>query len=396
MELSKKKRLLILYTKHPEEVYNRKSAIGSYVHCLANLLADQFEVTLNTRPIKESTLSPNPVHPSGGVIKKIKRMIPARMKDFIKDRKHFKNLHQLTHDINALGITFDVILEFYNFGSSVGMELATRHNCQLHLIYDGPILEEYKFFHGHRTFFEKRCLSAEKKSFLAAHSVTVYSDAMQDFCTKNILDAPKYYIHQNIDFSRFHFFEDEARQDEIQNICFVGSFLKWHRVDLLLRVYSRLLKKHPGKKFHLYLVGDGMERNRMEQLAAKLGLEQFVTFTGFLDGEALLETQKKMHIGVMPSAIWYQAPNKIFEYGAMKMACVVPETPTIRYMFSQKECYGFENNNEDSLFEALEHACLHLSERQLKTENMFALMKSNYSKEMTVAHYSTILQQRLG
>ena len=44
-------RALVLYTKSTEEVFNRKSALGSYINCLCELLTEKFmDVSINGRP----------------------------------------------------------------------------------------------------------------------------------------------------------------------------------------------------------------------------------------------------------------------------------------------------------------------------------------------------------
>lgn len=60
----------------------------------------------------------------------------------------------------------------------------------------------------------------------------------------------------------------------------VGSLLPRKGNDQLLRA-AALLKARGGHAVHLVFVGDGPERERLEQLATELGLAASVTFTGF-------------------------------------------------------------------------------------------------------------------
>jgi glycosyltransferase involved in cell wall biosynthesis len=61
-------------------------------------------------------------------------------------------------------------------------------------------------------------------------------------------------------------------------VAFIGSFYVWHDVGTLLRAFVQVIERHPDAL--LLLVGEGNERQRMEQLAAELRLEQNVRFTG--------------------------------------------------------------------------------------------------------------------
>jgi glycosyltransferase involved in cell wall biosynthesis len=386
MNSTEKKKLLILYTKNPDEVFNRKSAIGSYVHCLAGLLSQEFEVTLNYHDgdfVQKTNHSETsvPVH-SAGLIKKL---IPKKLKSFLRDKKHFTSLADLKQKIKSLDIRFDVILEFYNFGSDVGLQLSEYYKCPLNIIYDGPIFEEYEFFNGHKTWFEKKCREYERKTFEKAANIVVYSQPMIEFCVEHIhARKEKYKIHQNIDFSRFHFFEGEKDFSGPLNLCFIGSFLKWHRVDLLLKAISQIPSRLPNLKITLFLIGEGQEFSKMKKLALDLNLQN-IEFTGFLDSEALTNLIKKMHVGIMSGSNWYGAPNKLFEYGAMKLACLAPETRTIKYLFHSNEICFFENNN----FESLQTSLFNL----LKSSEMMSNYSRNAHKKITQKYSPEITKQ---
>ena len=69
----------------------------------------------------------------------------------------------------------------------------------------------------------------------------------------------------------------------------VGSLLPRKGNDQLLRA-AALLKARCGHAVHLVLVGDGPERERLEQLAAELGLAASVTFAGFHPNALAWET----------------------------------------------------------------------------------------------------------
>ncbi|MBL7897069.1 MAG: glycosyltransferase, partial [Crocinitomicaceae bacterium] len=243
----------------------------------------------------------------------------------------------------------------------------------------------------HKSLFENKCRKLEKKTFEHATNIVVYSQPMIDYCVKNICsDTTKYKIHQNIDFSRFQFFEGEKDYSNGINICFVGSFLKWHRVDLLLQAYKKILAEFPDKKLHLYLIGDGMEKERMESLAKQLDLTNY-TFTGYKDGQELIELQMKMHIGVMPGSNWYGAPNKLFEYGAMKMAVIAPDTPTINYNFSENQILLFKIEDISGIQVLLQQ--LIENEKLLLTcsELNFEFITKHYSANKTYRFYKLIL-----
>jgi glycosyltransferase involved in cell wall biosynthesis len=75
----------------------------------------------------------------------------------------------------------------------------------------------------------------------------------------------------------------------------MGRFVSWKRFDLLVRAIAQL----PAGAFRLDLIGDGPERESLEQLAAQLGMTETVRFHGYhADPFPLL---KNASFGVLPS-----------------------------------------------------------------------------------------------
>ncbi len=386
-------KLLILYTKNAKEVFNRKSAIGSYINCLGSILnANGIDVFLNGQPLSNPlNLALETTNPSKNIANRIKTLVPSFIKRFIRDRKHLISVDAFKNELLGSKISYDAILEFYNLGSDVGFAISNQQNIPLYITYDGPIIEEYTFFNNAKPFFLKQIMEREKTSLIHANKIVVYSNPMRTF-VENISNNRSIYIHQNVDFTRFDQLSEckTFDSDEI-NICFIGSFLKWHQVDFLVNAFDFLLKN--GIRANLFLVGDGVERKAIEQHVSYLNNEvkSKIHFTGFLDGEELYNLKRNMHLGIMPGSNWYGAPNKIFEYGAMKLAVVAPKTPTIEDLFSSNEVCFFEWKNQLSLNSALLNLCQNknLIEKYSKILNNKIIDK--YSEENTKLFYSNLL-----
>ena len=86
--------------------------------------------------------------------------------------------------------------------------------------------------------------------------------------------------------------------------AYVGRLVSEKGLLVLVQAARRL--RDQGHIFHLKLVGDGPERERLEEEVAALGLQQHVTFTGFLTGNKLEEVLIDAEAIVMPS-IWEEA-----------------------------------------------------------------------------------------
>jgi glycosyltransferase involved in cell wall biosynthesis len=106
-------------------------------------------------------------------------------------------------------------------------------------------------------------------------------------------------------------------------IGFVGTFKRWHGVDLLLAAFQDLHRAHPS--IHLLLVGDGPLRAGFEDEVRKTGLEEAVTFAGGVAHQDVPHYLAAMDVAVAPYPAldqFYYSPLKLFEYLAAGRAVV--------------------------------------------------------------------------
>jgi len=79
---------------------------------------------------------------------------------------------------------------------------------------------------------------------------------------------------KNIDIQKKYDLKDK------KVILFLGKFQEWERLDILVKVFARIREKQDDVK--LLLVGDGPERERIEQAIRKHNLTNDVIITGFV------------------------------------------------------------------------------------------------------------------
>lgn len=384
------KKILLVYAKSSLELLDRKSALGSYIFCLCELLQKNgmqvFVNGLEFDQLKNQSLTVKSQIGPGN--KTLKKYIPKFFKEIIKDTVIFNNITQLYKNIASSG-KYDCVLEFYNYASNVGYKIANKQNIPLVVVYDAPVLEEYVFFHGPKFIFKNKIRKRELETLKRANCIVAYSNAVKNYLNKIVNRNLNISIHQNVDFSRFDFFEKKF-DDKSLKIGFIGSFLKWHRIDLLLEAFNRLRDNH--YPVELFLIGYGMEYNSVKELVIQSKYKEFIVIPGFMDGLQLLEMKKQLHIGVMPGSNWYGAPNKIFEYGAAKMAVVAPDTLTINDLFEdEKELLLFKQDDGADLFLKLKKLC---DDRILSDQLATALqqkIRNKYSEKITSDFYNRIL-----
>ena len=81
-------------------------------------------------------------------------------------------------------------------------------------------------------------------------------------------------------------------------LIFVGGLVPRKACYLALRAAAPLLRKDLA---HFTLIGDGPERNSLEQLARALGIEKAVSFCGWLSHAEVLKRLRSADVVVLPA-----------------------------------------------------------------------------------------------
>src|SRR5208337_2471038 len=99
-------------------------------------------------------------------------------------------------------------------------------------------------------------------------------------------------------------------------------FREWHGIDLLLRCVARspLLRE----RVCVVLVGKGQALSGLKGLASQLGLKDQVRFTGAVPHDQVPSYLAAIDVALIPRAVEYASPLKLFEYMAAGKAIVAP------------------------------------------------------------------------
>ncbi len=124
-------------------------------------------------------------------------------------------------------------------------------------------------------------------------------------------------IHNPYDARNFPFATSDAARTG--DLIFLGRLVTEKGIDLLLEALSLLQKRDLFPR--LTIVGGGPELSPMQQLAARLNLDDQVTFHGPLRGEALRALLRAHKILVVPSR--YEEPFGVVALEGMACGCVV-------------------------------------------------------------------------
>ena len=72
-------------------------------------------------------------------------------------------------------------------------------------------------------------------------------------------------------------------------------------IETLIRAIAIINKENKNKKLKLLLVEMGPEKDNYIQLATNLGIQEDITFTGFVMNNQLIKQYQKMDLVVIPS-----------------------------------------------------------------------------------------------
>ena len=96
------------------------------------------------------------------------------------------------------------------------------------------------------------------------------------------------------------YYHDESNIYDENRIAYFGRLKKYKSVDHLIRAMDRLKEAYPDLR--LDIIGDGDDKQRLEDLTKELGLEDRITFHGFIDEDQKAPMLQKTNFVVNTSS----------------------------------------------------------------------------------------------
>lgn len=139
-------------------------------------------------------------------------------------------------------------------------------------------------------------------------------------------------------------------------VVYQGTITPPYGVYLLVEAAARIARRAPELRVEIY--GDGDSLAEIRTLAARLGVDEHVCFSGgFLPHEEVLERGRLASVGVIPNLPTplnrFALSTKLFEYVALGIPVVSADLPTIREHFADSEVRYFRAGDADALGAAL-------------------------------------------
>ncbi len=183
-----------------------------------------------------------------------------------------------------------------------------------------PELYEAKF--GKRGRFHKLLTKLERLTFATADVAIATNETFKDIAVRRGgMGKDRVFIVRSIpELSRFKRVEPDLslKNGRKHLIGYVGIMGAQDAVDLLIRAMADLVHTQYRRDIQCAIVGSGTELPSLIAMTRDLGLEDYVTFTGFMSGKPLLQAFSTFDIGAIPDPKnTYNdkiSMNKVFEY----------------------------------------------------------------------------------
>ena len=183
-----------------------------------------------------------------------------------------------------------------------------------------PELYEAKFNKQGR--FHKLLLWLERLTFKTADVSIATNETFKEIAIeRGGMDANRVYIVRSVpDMQRFKRTQPDLSLKNGRKYLagYVGIMGAQDGVDLLIEAMHDLVHVKGRRDVQCAIVGSGTELPNLQRMASTRGLDDYITFTGFLSGEPLLKAYSAFDIGVIPdpknSYNDKISMNKVFEY----------------------------------------------------------------------------------
>lgn len=268
--------------------------------------------------------------------------------------------------------------------TDVVISTRTVHNFLISKFVDKKI-KKIAWEHNHHNN-NKKYINALVKSCKNVDSLVLVSSELAGFY-KNYLGNKVCYIPNCLDK-----IPNKLSKLDSKNIVAVGRLSREKGFDALLKLFKKVSAKHPSWK--LNIVGDGMEKNNLLDLAKELKLGDKVIFHGYQNKDYINNLFLESSIYVMTS--------KTESFGLVLIEAMSYGIPCLSYTSAQganeiiddnENGYLIKDRNEEEMISKIE---LLIEDEKLRNKlGKNARLKSkNYSSEAILQKWQKLINKR--
>lgn len=216
-----------------------------------------------------------------------------------------------------------------------------------------PELFEAKF--GKRGFLYRALLFVERMTFMTASVSIATNESYRDIAiSRGRMDPEKVFVVRSgpdLDRVRLLPANPALKNGRKYLVGYVGVMGEQEGIDYLLRAARIIVHERGRQDIHFGLVGGGTELPQMKQYAEELGVAEYVTFTGRVPDEPMLEMLSTADVCVNPDVANAMndksTMNKIMEYMALGKPIVQFDLTEGRRSALDASLYAEQNDETD-------------------------------------------------
>jgi len=306
----------------------------------------------------------------------ISRFVPQFLFELLEIAYNFIILPDLLLALNRHRISF--IYERYAFFLFAGALSASLRRV--------PLLVEVNELSGHerlrRQVFTRPARLIERWVFARASAILVVSEFLKREIIKMGIEPRKIHVVPNaVDVRTFQVeaIDGTLRRELGLNgkfaLGFVGWFVSWHNLEMLVRCCARIIKQRP--QMRLMLVGSGPLRETIEAIAEQQGATELLVFTGSVHHKQIPSYIAVMDACVIPHSNEYRSPIKMFEYMAMGKPVIAPSFEPITSVIEDGKtgiifAAGDESRLEQAILSLIDQPLLRSRLGQMARQKVFS------------------------
>jgi glycosyltransferase involved in cell wall biosynthesis len=259
------------------------------------------------------------------------RRLPELVLQTARDIRSLRRARELLGRLHDVGHP-DVVFEFASYLAPVGIAVARRVGVPYVVEVEGP-LASLRYERGSSLLRPLGELLERRRLRAAATVITVSSPLAHRL---EELGARHTSMLANVaDDTLFRPQSDDVRRAMRKRlglakrfvVGFHGVLSPWYGLDALVDAVALAAKTVP--EIALLVVGDGVERGRIEALAVERGIADRFVCTGFVPHSDVASYVDVFDLGVIADHVWWTSPLKLFEYGAMRKPVVAAAAASI-------------------------------------------------------------------
>lgn len=290
----------------------------------------------------------------------------AKLKDRqLREQSDIRDNNKTIRELEHSG-PFDFVYERYSLWSHAGMSFAHESGIPAILEVNAPLIEEQKQYRG--LIDEVAAEQVTRQCFQSASVILAVSDEVGRYVQSYKEAEGKVHVLPNgVNTERFSSVHSGIHpSDHDFTIGFVGTLKPWHGVEGLLESFCHLHRDFP--KARLLIVGDGPQREVIQDYINGHQLEQVVDLVGAVPTDQVAKYYELMDVGVAPypeSEHFYFSPLKVYEYMAAGLPVIASDIGQIKEVVAQDVSGSlYSAGNIGQLTHALEFYLTHPEARQ--------------------------------